>query len=292
MTANSTRFTLCELPSGLWELRPTFNLKVGRTGVTVAHYLEENNVSWVFGDSRKADISLYKNDAGVLTGKRVLFEMKRRLLDRRKYLSLISEPREIAPAAYLLEDPRHALAVAPGNKFRRMYFASEWRDPRLDGWRNRLDRICWIARPLPERVAWAREISRAGIALDIYSKQPWPVPEWKGYAEDEVATAERYRYRIVCENSTREGYHSEKLFNSIRSGCVTFYQGDPTLDLPHAAGAFLPLTVEAVHNRQDLGEDVLGAVERFMFTDAWEIYSFKNFYDRILDLSLDLLGIR
>lgn len=63
-------------------------------------------------------------------------------------------------------------------------------------------------------------------------------------------------------------YHSEKLFNSIRSGCVTFYQGDPSLDLSHLAGGFIPLTMEAVVNRGDLAAETLSAMERFMFGKA------------------------
>ncbi|MEI8356437.1 MAG: hypothetical protein WCG31_10180, partial [Deltaproteobacteria bacterium] len=152
-------------------------------------------------------------------------------------------------------------------------------------WRKREDRLCWIARPTRERIAIASNLIDAGIPLDIFSSEKWPVNNWKGFAEDETTMSKKYRYRIVCENSWRFGYHSEKMFNSIRSGCVTFYRGDPLLNLSFAEGAFLPLDIETIRCREELSDAVLHAMNNFMYSAAWEVYSFKKFYDRIINLA-------
>ena len=204
----------------------------------------------------------------------------------------IGEPRHIAPAAYTVARKENTLAIAPGKDLNRLYFASEWLDPRLDDWHKRAECICWIARPLPERILLARQLIDCGIPLHIYSREPWPVPVWQGHADDEVEVAHRYRYRIVMENSCVDGYHSEKLFNSIRCGCITFYRGDPSLDLSHASGAFLPLDQETVQRRDDIASDVLKGMEHFLFSSAWEIYSFKAFYSRIIELTKNVAACR
>ncbi len=115
-----------------------------------------------------------------------------------------------------------------------------WSDPHIETWDERLDKICWIGRPLSERIRLAKKIESMGIGIDIYSKEPWPLKTWKGYVADEIELSQKYKYRIVLENSLKNCYHSEKLFNSIRSGCVTLYLSDPELSLPHLAGAFIP----------------------------------------------------
>ncbi len=280
---------ICEIHADIWSLRPTFGLAIDRSGTTVAEYLENCGVCWSFGDDTAADIRLFKGDVGPPTVRRIVQELKR-VMSRQPSITLIGEPRELASAAYLFASPAKSLAVAPGKKLKRLYFASEWIDPRLEGWPERLDKICWIARPTPDRIEIARKVTEAGVPLEIYSRQPWPLDEWKGYVEDEVETSRRYRYRIVCENSTSHGYHSEKLFNSIRSGCVTFYRGDKALDLSHLEGAWLPLETGMLKNRGEFGSSVVDRIDKFMFSSAWEIYSFKKFYERILLLAREVTG--
>lgn len=275
---------ILEVNSKNWILKPTLELKIDRSGITVSEYLTSKNVQWIFDDRSKADVSLYKGELGAISIKRIASEMVRRLTAR-PFITLIGEPREVALSAYLCSSSKTTLAVAPGDTFRRLYYASEWTDPKLEDWRRRFDRLCWIARPTAERISLAAKIIDAGIPLDIYSRQRWPFDNWKGFAENELTISANYRYRIVFENSGSYGYHSEKMFNSIRSGCVTFYLGDPSLNLAHAAGTFLPLTIENLRNREDLCDKILYGINRFMFTDAWEIYSFKKFYERIIDLA-------
>jgi hypothetical protein len=126
-----------------------------------------------------------------------------------------------------------------------------------------------------------------GIGIDIYSSEPWPLANWKGYAVDEIETSEKYKYRIVFENSLKNLYHSEKLFNSIRSGCMTFYLSDPELLLPHLEGAFVRLDEGNLLKREDLSQGVMQEVEKVMFTDRWNIYSFRNFFGTIIDFTRD-----
>jgi len=122
-----------------------------------------------------------------------------------------------------------------------------------------------------------------GIRLDIFSRDPWPLPEWRGYIEDDIAVSRRYKYRIIYENSLKDHFHTEKLFNSIRSGCVTFYVADPDLVLPHLEGAYIRYSDENFSGREDLSEGVIDTINDVMFTDRWMVYSFKNFFSTIID---------
>lgn len=146
-----------------------------------------------------------------------------------------------------------------------------------------MDRICWIGRSLPERVRLAKKINDMGIGLDIYSREPWPVSNWKGFVPDEIETSQRYKYRIVFENSLRNLSHSEKLFNSIRSGCVTFYVSDPELELPHLDGAYAKMSDENLFKREELSQRTLDKIGELMYSGGWETYSFKSFFNRIID---------
>lgn len=258
-------------------------MPVDRSSQTVAEYLESRGVVWHFGDGR-ADVFLYKGDVGSITLGKAAREVRKRYFSKRPTITLLGEPRELATAEYFFARSETTLAVAPGDNLKRLCFANPWLDPQLDDWGKRLNRICWIGRPTTERIDIARSLNEKGISLDIYSRTPWPLPNWKGFAEDEVATSRRYKYRLVCENSSNYGYHSEKLFNSIRCGCVTFYHGDKSVDLSHAEGAYFVLDYEKMINREDVAFLALFHIEKFMFSRAWEIYSFKKFYNRILDL--------
>lgn len=276
---------IAEVPSPMWSLRGTLPLGADRSGKTVLDYLKERGIVWEFNNAESADVRIYKPSTlgqGKLRYLRARLEFLRQ---KRPAIFLLGEPREIAPHHYALASPRSTLAAAPGRDFRRLYFASEWTDPQLENWPERRDRVCWIGRPLPSRVAIASELERAGVPLDIFSKQPWPLASWKGFAEDEPSTAALYKFRIVAENYATHGYHSEKLFNAIRAGNVAFYLGDPALEIPHLTNAYLPLDVSLVRARHVHATSVLKGIERVMFTDAWEPHSFRAFYDRIIALA-------
>ncbi len=277
-----------EIATPIWDLSPSFSRRIDRFGTTVAEYLEERGVCWG-DDSQKSDILLYKEMTGNCTPQRWFYHQLRRW-SHRPYISLIGEAREFAACAYRYADRHRTLAVAPGNELDRLYFALEWLDPQLDGWAKRADRICWIGRPLPERIELAGQFVEAGLPLDIYSREPWPLPNWQGYAASEVETSRQYRYRIVCENSLTSGYHSEKLFGSLRCGCVTFYQGDPALTLEQVAATSLPLDLDHLHNREAFSRAMLENIEHFMFGSDWEVYSYKSFYDRVLSRCRQVLG--
>jgi len=281
---------ILEMPSNIWSLQPTMSCRINKTKTTVSEYLADLNIKWLFKEDNKSDIHIriFKEETGLIYPWKFVEELKKNVL-LNPYIKLIGESREFAPAAYYFARPESALAVSPGNTFRRLFFASEWRDPKLDEWHDRMDRICWIARPTPERIKLATSLINDGIPLDIFSAEKWPNNNWKGYAKDELLTSEMYRYRLVSENSLDYGYHSEKLFNSIRCGCVTFYNCDPTLDIPGVNGAYIPLDAELMKYRSDISQDVIMNINNFMFSDAWEIYSFKQFYDRILSLVNELL---
>jgi hypothetical protein len=284
---NSNIIKIAELPSGIWNFSDYFNLPVGRSEITVTDFLRQQNVIWVYGDDPSADFKVYKEENlrnGLLSFRRLRNEYEKKF-KKIPYLNLNGEAQENSRIAYFLADPEKTFSVAPGKKFKRLYFPSLWSDPHLFAWEERFDRICWIGRPLPERIRLAKKMSQTGIKLDIYSREPWPLPAWKGYAADEIATARKYKYRVVYENSLKNLYHSEKLFNSIRSGCMTFYIADPSLQLPHLEGAFVRYDEENMREKEDLSENVIHEVEKVMYTDRWEMYSFRNFFGTMIDFA-------
>jgi hypothetical protein len=275
-----------EAPSKLWTLAPTFTATIDRSGVTVAEFLRDSGVTWQREDPRTAHIHLCKPGHGRLGLRGYLRGCWRAWLGTdRSCVVLLGEPREASPLEYRFARPENTLACAPGENLQRLYFGAEWRDPQLDRWHAREDRVCWIGRPTPSRVETARALERLNVPLDIYSLERWPLSSWRGYAEDEIAASRRYRYRIVAENNATHGYHSEKLFNSIRSGCVTFYGCCPALSLPHLAGAYVPLEPQALAQRADHAPGVLENMSRVMYTDAWTVYSFRTFYERVIDVA-------
>jgi hypothetical protein len=276
---------IAEIPSGIWNFTPYFAMPVDRSSLTVADYLKQRNIIWKFGDDPLADVRVYKEENlsnGLISIRRLKNEYQKRA-EKKPYLNLNGEAQENSKLAYFLADPDRTISVAPGKKFKRLYFPSLWSAPHIETWDQRSDRICWIGRPLPERIRLAKKIESMGIGIDIYSKEPWPLKTWKGYAVDEIETSQKYKYRIVFENSLKNLYHSEKLFNSIRSGCVTFYLADPGLELPHLKGAYINMSFDSLFKREELSQQLLGKIHEIMFSKDWEIYSFKFFFDGIID---------
>jgi len=276
---------ISEIPSGIWNFTPYFSLPVDRSGLTVADYLKQRNIIWKFGDDPSADVRVYKEENirnGLVSFRRLKNEYQKRI-EEKPYINLNGEAQENSRISYLLADPERTFSVAPGNRFKRLFFPGEWSDPRIETWNQRMDKICWIGRPLPERIRLAKNIVAMGIDIDIYSKEPWPLKNWMGYATDEVEVSQKYKYRVVFENSLKNLYHSEKLFNSIRTGCVTFYISDPNLELPHLEGAYLNMTFDNILKREELSPKILKNIGEFMHSGDWEIYSFKSFFDRIID---------
>lgn len=253
---------------------------VDRSQTTITEYWRAKGFEFV-DHPQKADVIIRK--AELSTATLDLFRndepLERKFLEAPSVL-FIGEPRELAWNAYRFADKLRTLAVAPGNEFQKMYFGRPWSDPQIEDWNKRLDRFVWIGRPIGHRLKIAQKLVEQGLPLDIYSREPWPLDCWKGPAKDDVETARAYKFRIACENSNAHLYHSEKLFTSIKSGCVSFYWGDPKLDLSFAKGAFLSLTPDNVARRNELAPKLLEGMNQFMFSKDWEIYSIRAFIDR------------
>jgi hypothetical protein len=200
---------IAEMPSPIWSLQGTLNLKADRSGMTVADYLECRDVVWQLHDCESADVRVYK-PATLGQGKLGYLKACLSFLrQKRPSIVLLGEPRELIPHDYSLASPQNTLAVAPGDAFLRLYFASEWSDPQLEDWPKRKDRVCWIGRPLSARIALAAQLEEAGVELDIFSRQPWPLASWKGYVEDELSIAKQYKFQktmpltvIILRNSS------------------------------------------------------------------------------------------
>lgn len=276
---------IAEIPSRIWNFNHYFNLPVDRSEITVSEYLMQKNINWRFGDYPHADFRVYKEENlvnGLISLRRFRNEYQKRF-ESKPYMNLNGEAQENSKIAYSLADPDRTFSVAPGNKFKRLYFPSLWSDPQCETWGERLDRICWIGRPLPDRIRLAKKINEMGIGLDIYSHEPWPLPNWKGSVSDETEISLKYKYRVVYENSLKNLYHSEKLFNSIRSGCVTFYLADPALQVPELTGTYLRCNEKNLLERENTADMAPKKIHDVMFSKKWEIYSFKSFFDLIID---------
>lgn len=47
--------------------------------------------------------------------------------------------------------------------------------------------------------------------------------------ENKIGFQSQYKFAIACENSTREGYTTEKILEAYKSGCIPIYFGSPTI---------------------------------------------------------------
>ena len=57
----------------------------------------------------------------------------------------------------------------------------------------------------------------------------------------------------------------KSLFNSIRSGCVTYYISDPDLTLPHLKGAFIQSCPANLEVTEDNSADIVKEMRKVMF---------------------------
>ena len=281
-----TKIIIAEIPSRIGNFTSYFDLPIDRSQTTVSEYLSQNHVEWRFYDDPCADFRVYKDENlpnGLISLRRLRSEYQKRF-NPIPYMILNGEAQEYSRISYLIGDPERTFSVAPGTKYKRLFLPSVLTNPQLETWEERLDRICWIGRPLPERIRLAKKINQLDIGLDLYSRKPWPLPNWKGYAEDEIQISRKYKYRIVFENSLRNLYHSEKLFNGIKSGCVTFYLADPALKLNSLQGAYFACDRKNILERQDIANGALKRIKDVMYSTQWEIYSYKNFFGMIINV--------
>ncbi len=278
---------ISELSSSEWEFKHFIDRRVGRGQMLVRDYLAERGVEWKFS-AEDADYFVYKQVSGNWLRPWGAVNLVAELRKKRNSITVIGEPRAIAPSAYRFARRERALVCAPGDDFpHRLYFPSDWYDPKLESWSARRHEVVFVGRPTDDRVRIVAELEAVGVPVVVYSRAEWPVGRWRGPCEDEFATSQMYKFRLVCENDNRYQYHSDKLFNGIRAGNVTIYACDPRLDVSFAKQAFIrysPASVQDAYENAGIQRQVLEGVEQFMFSSAWEIYSFREFFNRMLDL--------
>lgn len=279
-------FRIAEFPNRNWIIQAYLDIPIRRDKTTARDYLHDLGIEYVRGFYQKADLHILPNTGRVPHLKNKAKYLATRLLNSGKNpIHLIVEPREIAPLAYKYAPRNRTLASSPGSEFQRMFFPGYWKDPELEGWGKRLDRIVWFARPYPDRVEYARNLIARGVPLDIYNYHKWDLPQWKGPAEDFNAIAKNYKYQLIIEPSQSGAFHSEKLFKSVGIGCVPFFQGGISADLSHVPQLSLVPELENLINRDELAAPVLERMNQFMFSNQWHIYSAKEFFDRLLQFS-------
>jgi hypothetical protein len=283
---------LSEEPSREWQFDSYMDRPVNRGGSPVREHLASRGVRWEWSHPHP-DLYVYKQISKLRLhpGEWGRFIEEHR--QRHPRIHLIGEPREIAPWAYLHARPDQSLVISPGTRFPyRLYFPSDWADPRLETWHARKRCFLYIGRPMPHRVRMIGALKALGLPVVIHSKTPWPFPEWKGPCEDEYLTSLEYQFRVCCENTLRWGSHSDKLFLGLRAGNLTLYLADPTLRLPGVDGTYVPWSpraAQAIFEDRDAQDRLLKRMETFLYGRGWEIYSFGAFFDRIVDLAQDVL---
>lgn len=276
-------FILSEIENPGWTLEHTLHYAIEADGTTAKDWLSSIGVEYHDGYTPRADLYVEKESYEMVRPRSFLRRpqlIARRML--RPTVVVIGEPYEFSKLAYWSCDPSQTLSIAPGDHFERTFYASKFPRPELKTWSARLDRICWIARPYPWRVNFVRSMIDAGIPIDVFSKYDWGLPCWRGPVLDTDETLRRYRYSIAAENFKTHGYHSEKLFQSIRSGCVTFYDCDPNLNLPHTEGLWSPMKIETMLAREENADKILRNIDSFIYGGGWKTYSAQSFWKRIL----------
>jgi hypothetical protein len=288
------KFEISEVNNDSWIFNYEKKLKVDRTSETIADLLEKNNIKWSV-NNYSADMLLFKENLSKITPVHIakkFLEITKKF--NKKYFNVVGEPVELTPLSWAFNNKDVTLSVAPGDKFQRFYFASEWQDPQIESWKNKLDKVVYIGRPTPERIKNVQMFIDAGVDIDIYSKQSWPFSQWKGFIEGgvpgEYQVLKKYKYRFVNENSYTHLYHSEKLFNAIRAGVVPFYMCDPQLEVPFIKDLYISPTIENIKNRNELSGKIIENINTFMFSKNWEMYSIKNQYEQIIKFSEKILN--
>ncbi|MBN8555307.1 MAG: tetratricopeptide repeat protein [Deltaproteobacteria bacterium] len=280
------KLVIGELPSFSYPKVFYSQKKINRSGVTVENYFKENQIVWRPA-TENDDVWIRKTELSFDSPLCEEDEKKRiQKISRHPNLFLIPETREAAPIAYRFADPAKTFCVCPGDNLKMLHPPSEWTDPQLENWNKRQDRACWIGRPTLERIEFAKMLLANGVALDIFSEEPWPLSCWKGKAPSDIETARTYKYRFVFESSLHFKCHSEKLFLSLLSGCVSFYIADPTIDLKFLNNSYLNWNPENWKHRNEIAGQVIERMHSFLFSSDWEIYSYKNYFDTLIAASL------
>jgi ribosomal protein L16 Arg81 hydroxylase len=57
--------------------------------------------------------------------------------------------------------------------------------------------------------------------------------------------------------------------------------------LPHLEGAFIQSNSTNLEEREDISADIVSEMRKVMFSERWEIYSFKNFFKTIIDTAIN-----
>jgi hypothetical protein len=161
-------FEISEVNNDFWTFNYESKLVTDRSKETVAELLDEKRIKWS-KNNYNADILIFKENTAEKTLAHLITKLKENKKKvGKKYFNLIGEPVELTPYSWYLNRRDVTLSVAPGDKYERFFFASEWKDPQIDTWHKKKNKVIYIGRPTPDRLENVKRLLDQGINMDIY----------------------------------------------------------------------------------------------------------------------------
>jgi alpha(1,3/1,4) fucosyltransferase len=133
------------------------------------------------------------------------------------------------------------------------------------------------------------------IQIDIYGKG-WESDsrfknQYFGIAEDKLEKLKEYKYSLVFENLNSSYYVTEKIFDSLKAGCIPIYYG--CSEVNHLVPEHLFIRITDLENLTDIyqkltqlnGEDFNNFLERnneYLKSDNWRINTSRNLAKKII----------
>ena len=114
---------------------------------------------------------------------------------------------------------------------------------------------------------------------------PLTVPQflsYQGVVKDKAETISRYRFSICYENFIENGYITEKIFDSMRSGCVPIYWGAPNITDYVDAAAFIDRRTFASHDELARFLVEMSEAEYYRYQEAMKDYLASDRFARFL----------
>ena len=166
-----------------------------------------------------------------------------------------------------------------------------------DGPPYRVGRRAWIPGTI------RREARRAANGLNRLHPDPLLATAqsvWRGQVKSKPAVLSRYRFSICIENQPLEGWVTEKIFDSIRAGCVPIYLGAPDVEQWVPPDSFIDMRafegyaelrcfLQSVSDREL--QEYRDAGREFLASERFAPFRTQTFVDRIARIVSEDAGV-